>query len=396
MAPPGVEFSLTRNISSIVRDRLDMLLKNGVQGLVLVFAVMWLFFRMRFAFWVSAGLPISFLGGLFVMHIVGLSINMITMVALLIALGLLMDDAIVIAENIATQLRKGKSSLEAAFDGTRQVLPGVVSSFLTSVAVFAPLAFLSGDIGKVLRVIPIALIAVLAVSLIEAFLILPHHLERSLRGHENLKANRFRENFDGFIEWLRGDVLGRAIDTVIRWRYAFLGFVFALLLFTAGVVAGGHIRFLAFPDVEGDIIEARVLLPQGTPLWRTEAVVDQLVEALAVVNEELTPLQPNREPLIRDVSVRFNQNLDALETGAHVATISADLLTAERRSGTLDDILARWRSQAGSVADVINVNFKEPQIGPAGRAIEIRLKGDDLDAITAELEELEQRRPGAG
>ena len=240
MAPPGVAFSLTQNISSIVRDRLDMLLKNGTQGLILVFAVMWLFFRMRFAFWVSAGLPISFLGGFFVMSMVGQSINMISMVALLIALGLLMDDAIVIAENIATQLRKGKSVLNSAVDGTREVLPGVLSSFMTSIAVFAPLAFLSGDIGKVLRVIPIALIAVLAISLIEAFLILPHHLEHSLRGHEKVKPNRFRQKFDAFIEWLRGDVLGRAIDAVIQWRYAFLGLVFAILLGTIGVIAGGH------------------------------------------------------------------------------------------------------------------------------------------------------------
>ena len=127
-----------------------MLLKNGAQGLILVFLVMWLFFRLRFSFWVTVGLPISFLGGLFLMHVLGQSVNMISMVALLIALGLLMDDAIVIAENIATHLRRGKSALNAAIDGTRQVMPGVLSSFLTSVAVFTPLAFLSGDIGKVL------------------------------------------------------------------------------------------------------------------------------------------------------------------------------------------------------------------------------------------------------
>ncbi len=389
-APPGVNFSLTRNVSSIVRDRLDMLLRNGAQGLLLVFAVMWLFFRLRFAFWVSAGLPISFLGAFFVMSVAGQSINMISMVAMLIALGLLMDDAIVIAENIATHLRKGKTALNAAVDGTRQVLPGVLSSFLTSIAVFAPLAFLSGDIGKVLRVIPIVLIAVLAVSLLEAFLILPHHMEHSLRGHETLKTSRFRERFDRFIEWLRGDVLGRAIDAVIRWRYAFLGLVFALLLITIGSVVGGHVRFLAFPDVEGDIIEARVLLPQGSPLWRTEAVVDQLVAALDTVNQELTPLQPDGEKLVRDISVRFNQNMDAYETGAHVATISADLLTAERRSGSVDEILDLWRNRAGEVADAININFKEPQIGPAGRAIEIRLKGDDLDRLKSASIELQQ------
>lgn len=389
MAPPGVELSITQNISSIVRDRLQMLLKNGVQGLVLVFIVMWLFFRLRFSFWVTVGLPISFLGGLFLMYVLGQSVNMISMVALLIALGLLMDDAIVIAENIATQLRRGKSALDAAVYGTRQVMPGVLSSFLTSVAVFTPLAFLSGDIGKVLRVIPIVLIAVLIISLIEAFLILPHHLAHSLRGHEEGAENRLRKRIDLLVETLRSQVLGRVVDAVIRWRYLFLGAVFSLLLLTAGMVAGGHVRFLAFPDVEGDVVQARVLLPQGTPLWRTEDVVDRLLAALDAVDDEFAPRQPGGEALIKDVSVRFNQNLDAFETGAHVATVSADLLTAELRSGSIDEILGLWREKTGVLADVISLSFKEPQIGPAGRAIEIRLKGNDLNMLKAASLELQ-------
>jgi multidrug efflux pump subunit AcrB len=390
MAPPGVALAITQNISSIVRDRLQMLLKNGLQGLILVFIVMWLFFRLRFSFWVTVGLPISFLGGLFFMYVLGQSINMISMVALLIALGLLMDDAIVIAENIATQLRKGKSALEAAVEGTKQVMPGVLSSFLTSVAVFTPLAFLSGDMGKVLKVIPIVLIAVLAVSLIEAFLILPHHLAHSLKGHESGSENRLRMRIDAIVEWLRSRFLGRLVDSVIRWRYLFLGAVFSMLLFTVGMVAGGHVKFLAFPDVEGDVVQARVLLPQGTPLWRTESVVDRLLTALDEVNNELTPQQPGGQTLVEDVSVRFNENLDAFETGAHVATISADLLTAELREDSVDDILGQWREKTGVLADVISLSFKEPQIGPAGRAIEIRLKGDDLDMLKAASLELQE------
>ncbi len=178
-----------------MRDRLSLLLKNGAQGLVLVFLVMWLFFQGRFAFWVAMGLPVSFLGALFLMNLLGLTVNMITMVALLIAIGLLMDDAIVIAENIATHLRRGKDAYRAAIDGTQQVAPGVISSFLTTISVFGPLAFLSGNMGKVLQFIPMVLILVLAVSLIEAFMILPHHLAHSLRNHEK-EAGSFRRRFD--------------------------------------------------------------------------------------------------------------------------------------------------------------------------------------------------------
>jgi len=388
-APPGVKLSITQNVSSIVEDRLKLLIINGLQGLILVFVVMWLFFRFTFAFWVSMGLPISFLGGLFLMSLLGQSINMISMVALLIALGLLMDDAIVISENIASHLRKGKKALQAAIDGTMQVMPGVVSSFLTTTAIFLPLAFLSGDMGKVLLVIPIVLLAVLLISLIEAFFILPHHLEHSLKNHENAKEGSFRHNFDAFIETLRHKFLGKAIDLVIQWRYAFLGLVISAFVISIGMVAGGHLKVEAFPSIEGNSFEARLLMPQGTPLWRTEEVVDQLTAALERVDQEYTPMQPNKQRLVESITVNFNKNLDSFENGSHVATIAADLLTAEKRVGRIDDIIQRWRDETGPVPGVISLNFKEPTVGPAGLAVKIRLTGADLQALKASSSELQ-------
>lgn len=377
IAPPGVAFAITRDRSSIVRDRLSMLVKNGAQGLVLVFFTMWLFFQGRFAFWVAMGLPISFMGALFVMSVFGLSINMITLVALLIATGLLMDDAIVIAENIATQLRKGKSATQAAIDGVIQVLPGVLSSFLTTVAVFAPLAFLSGNMGKVLQYIPMVLIVVLAISLIEAFWILPHHLAHSLQHHEN-NSGTFRHRFDLLLNSFRERVLGPAINFAVHQRYWFMGGVVALFLISVGMLVGGTLKFQPFPDIEGDVIEARLLLPQGTPLWRTEAIVENITLALQAVDREYAPLQPDQESLVKNIQINFNTNLDSGEAGPHIATITADLITAERRVGKLDDIINRWREKVGEVPDIIALNFKEPVIGPGGIPLEIRLYGDDL------------------
>ena len=331
------------------------------------------------------------------MSLMGQSINMISMVALLISLGLLMDDAIVISENIATHLRRGKSALRAAIDGTKQVMPGVLSSFLTSVAVFAPLAFLSGNMGKVLQVIPVVLITVLAISLIEAFLILPNHLAHALRDEGNDNLSGFRRRFDDSIEWLRHEALGRVVDAVIQWRYLFLGIIIALFLASAGMLAGGHLKRVAFTDIDGDSIEARLLLPQGTPLWRTEAVVDEITSALKRVDNYFTPLQPQQKHLIKDVTIQYNKNLDANEAGTHVATISVDLLTAEERIGRTDDFLQRWRSEIGSMPDIISLNFKEPQAGVAGLAIEIRLQGDDLRHLkqaSLELQEWLQQYQG--
>ncbi|MEN8213048.1 MAG: efflux RND transporter permease subunit [Pseudomonadota bacterium] len=392
LAAPGVRLTLTDDSSSIVRSRLRVLVTNGLQGLILVLLVMWLFFKFRFAFWVAFGLPVSFLGGLFLLSLLGQSINMISMVALLISLGLLMDDAIVISENIATQLRNGKSALRAAVDGTKQVMPGVLSSFVTSVAVFLPLAFLSGNMGKVLQVIPVVLISVLVVSLLEAFLILPHHLEHALKGHEreNERLSGFRRRFDDGVEWLRHEALGRVVDSVITWRYLFLGVVVALFLVSIGMLAGGHLKRIAFPDIDGDSIEARLLMPQGTPLWRTEQSVARITDALQRVDDHYTPLQPQQQKLVQDVTIRYNRNLDANETGTHVATVSVDLLKAEQRSGRTDDFLNSWRSEIGVLPDVISLNFKEPRVGPAGLAIEIRLQGDDMRRLKQASLELQQ------
>lgn len=384
-AAPGVKFSITEDRSSNVKDRLSLLMKNGLQGLVLVFLVLLFFFPARFAFWVVMGLPASFLGALFLMQILGLTINMITMVALLIAIGLLMDDAIVIAENIAAHLSQGKTPLNAAIDGTKQVSPGVLSSFLTTISVFAPLAFLSGKMGQVLQFIPMVLILVLAVSLIEAFLILPHHLAHALKHHQQKSRGviaRLRDGFDARLEYFREKTLGKAIGFVIGKPYLFIGLVVGLFIISIAMPISGKLKFKPFPDIEGDVIEARLLLPQGTPLWRTEAIITQIDEALKKVDKHFSPLQKSAEKkLVENIKIRYNINRDANESGAHLATVIVDLVTAEQRSGSLDDIIAMWRKEVGVIPDIQSLTFKEPVIGPGGLALEIRLYGSELEQL---------------
>lgn len=381
--PGDVRLHLTQDSSSIVRDRLQMLLRNGWQGLILVFLSLWLFFSFRLSLWVAMGLPVSFLGAFFVMTWIGYSINMLTMVALLLALGLLMDDGIVLAENIATHLSKGKSALAAAVDGAREVKIGVLSSFATTVMVFGPLAFLKGDIGAVLKVLPVVLILVLSVSLIEAFWILPGHLAHSLRGFDPEKRGAFRDRFERLVDRVRQQVLGRLVDFVIAWRYLAIGFTLMVFLLSIGLMAGGQLRFQAFPSLDGDVVIARVLLPQGTPLARTEAIVGRITTAFDAVNDELRPRQPDGEELRRAVSVQYNANADAHEVGPHVATVTVDLLKAEIRDGSVAEILEMWRERVGVIPDVISLRFTEPIIGPAGNPIEIRVSGSDLEECKA-------------
>jgi multidrug efflux pump subunit AcrB len=379
-APPGTVLAITNDGASIVRDRLDLLTNNGAQGLALVFLAMWLFFGLRYSFWVAMGLPVSFAGAFAVMVVIGYSINMLTMVGLLIAIGLLMDDAIVIAENIAAHRQDGKSPLDAAVEGTRQVLPSVLASFTTTACIFGSLTFLKGDIGQVLRVIPVVMLTVLMVSLVEAFWILPNHLSHALE-NTAIGEGRIQQWTERRLAHLRDNVTGPAVAWCLKWRYFTVGAAFGALVLTAAIPAAGLLKFVAFPELDGDTVEARILLPQGTPLARTEAVARQLVKALERIDARFTPQQPKSQKLVRQVTVTYNKNTDAFETGSHVATVTADLLSAEIRTVTEDAVINAWRKETGALPDVIAIRFAGSVVGPGGLPIDIRLKGTDLGQL---------------
>jgi len=384
---PCVEIEVTRDMSTLVKDRLELLVRNGLQGTVLVFLTLWLFFNGRLAFWVVMSLPVSFLGAFFFVPHFNLTINMLSMVGLLLALGLLMDDGIVIAENIATHRAQGKPALQASIDGVREVAGGVFSSFLTTVCVLGPLATLEGNIGKILLVVPVILIMVLTVSLIEAFMILPNHLAHSLTHLDPNKVGPIRRWFDAHIDWVRENVLGRAVDVLLRWRYLWIGCVVAVFLIALGLFAGGVMKFEALPEMDGNVIVARLLMPPGTPLEKTEAVVERMTRGLDEVNAALAPRQPVGRDLVETTYVQFNHNEDVFESGPHVATVYADLLPAEVRDARLDDVLQLWRDKVGHVPDALSIVYAEPTIAPTGRNIEIRLQGGSFDRLkTASVE----------
>jgi multidrug efflux pump subunit AcrB len=382
-----VQLTITQDMTSIVRDRLEMLVMNGLQGFVLVVLVMSLFFRPRLALWAVLGLPAAFMGAFIVMALSGLTLNMITLVALLMAIGIVMDDAIVITDNIVDHAPEAGSPLEAVISGTRQVLPGVLSSFLTTVAVFAPLAFLAGELGAVLEVLPVVLIAALAASLIEAFWILPHHLKGSVSRLEREQPSRFRKRFDRGFETFR-DSVGKLTDLFIRLRHWVLGVLLVILLGSAGFMAGGHIGSEAMPDIDGDVLEARILMPQGTPLASTEAAAAHVAAAMRRLDAHYTPMQHDGAALVEAIQVRFNHNPSAHESGAHVATVIVDLLTAERRTITLDELATAWQKEVGDAEGLEQLIIQEPGFGPAGVPVEVRLQGDDLHALNTAAQDL--------
>ncbi len=385
-APGNIALAISQDSTANIRDRLRIIAVNGLEGLALVLIVMWLFFGLRVSFWVAMGLPVSFLGAVFAMQLFGYTINMMTMVALLVAVGLLMDDAIVISENIVRRRQAGEGAVAAAVNGVKQVAPGVVASFLTTVMIVGPLSFMSGNIGAVLKYIPIVLVIVLVVSLIEAFLILPHHMLHSL--DRDLTPGRVGRAVNGGFDWLRDRVVVPFAGLTLRFRYLTFGIAAFLVMLSIAPFSGGLIKYQSFPTLESDTVEARLLLVQGSPLARTEQRVAKVVAALEKMNADLSPAQPGGAPLVQSTTISYGVNADTPAVGPHMATVSAKLLPAGTRATSVTEILDTWKKLTGQMPDMAAFRITDKERGAGGKPIDVRLQGPDLKALEATAREM--------
>ena len=396
IAPKGVVISLTNDMSSVLLDRITMMLKNGWQGILLVFLTLWLFFNIRYSFWVAAGLPVAFMGGLFLMASFGLSINMMSLVGLLMAIGIIMDDAIVIAESIASHIDRGQKINDAVINGVNKVMPGVVSSFLTTVCIFGGLLFLNGEMGAVLKAVPQVLLLVLSISLIEAFLILPNHLSHSLHGEAKKEKSSkksepaFKKAFITRFESFRNNQLPAAVKFCVHYRYGFMGSLLALMLISISLIASSLVRFAPFPELDGDIAEARIILAPGSTLIQTEKVMNHLVLTAQKVGKEFSDEFENGVPLIQHITRQYGSNADANEAGPHLATVRLDLLGAEQRQSLIGEFIQAWQQEVGTLAEPVSLVFKEPTLGPGGRDVEFRVKHPDLASLKAVSVDVQQ------
>ncbi|PID46198.1 MAG: acriflavin resistance protein [Proteobacteria bacterium] len=384
--PESTSMALTNDRATIVSERLQLLSKNAFQGLILASLVLFLFFSWRYTLWIALGLPISFLGGLAIMSWLGVSINMISMVALLMAIGILMDDAIVLSESIAHEYKKTHDPLTSVVVGTQRVVRGVISSFLTSALLFGSLLMMKGTIGQVLGVLPVVLLSVLTVSLLEAFLVLPHHLKQALEHTHEKEPMRWRVWLEAGFQKLR-DGATQLGTFAIRFRYGTVGLALGMLVISIGMIITGALKFRAFPNLEGNILEVRILLAQGAPLAQTRSVVDKLLSSLEQTEQEFA--DQNDQALVKNVQVTYNYNADSAESGTHIATVSVSFLETEYRNTSLHEFIPRWRENTGDIPIAISLQFKEPVAGPAGRAIDIRLTGENLERLSMVSRELQ-------
>ncbi|MDT8310046.1 MAG: efflux RND transporter permease subunit [Methylophaga sp.] len=372
--PNGVYMQVYDASWQLIAERINLLLKNGLGGLVLVLTMLFLFLHGRIAFWVAVGIPVSFMAALFVLYLLGGSINMISLFGLIMSLGIIVDDAIVVGEDGFSHYQKGEASLTASEGGARRMLAPVLSSSLTTIASFIPLMLISGIIGNILFDIPFVVICVIIASLIESFLILPGHLRQSFLQMHIVKPSALRLKLDAGFNYLRDQLFRPTVTAAVANRWITVSLAFAMLILAIGLLAGGRISFTFFPSPEGTTVLANARFVAGTPQSETDAF-------LAHLNQTL---EQTRQGLAQDVVALAVSKAGTAGTAGggssgqndeRFASMQLELISPDKRELRNQDFINLWREQIQIPAGMETFTISERRGGPPGSDIDVRLSG---------------------
>ena len=400
--PPSVSMTTWNDSSLILQDRLNLLIRNGVTGFILVFIILTLFLHFKLAFWVSLGIPISFLGALWMLPALGVTINMMSLFAFIVVLGIVVDDAIIVGENVYAHQERHGDGLRAAVEGAREVAVPVVFAILTTVAAFAPMLLVEGVMGKIMAVIPLVVIPCLVFSLIESQLILPAHLSHTTRGDDDSRPGvpeqALNRVADGLL-WFIQRVYRPSLAFALRWRYLTVATAAATLILTAGLVGGGWLRFVFLEPVESDSVSVSVTMPQGTPVGVTSAAVQQLETAADRVRaevEEETGLNVFKFMYATIGSTPGGGGGPgpggggASPSSSNLGGVLIELSGAEERPLGSTELANRWRDAIGVIPDAVEVRFTS-SLFSAGDPIYVQLTGTNVDELRGAAVTLKER-----
>ena len=382
----------------LIRSRINLLLKNGVGGLVLVVLVLFVFLNGRVAFWVAMGIPVSLMATMLVMLASGQTINMVSLFGLIMTIGIIVDDAIVVGEHAEARWRDGLAPLPAAEAGARRMMAPVFSSSLTTIAAFMPLFLISDIIGQIIVAIPMVVVAVIVASLVECFLVMPGHLREAFK-HAGQRTFAFRTRFDAGFARFRDHYFHRFLSMCLEWRYATLAVALAAFIASIGLIQGGRIGFIFFPSPEVDKIYANVEFAAGTPRATTIRMLDAMDQALAVAERKFG-YKPGTlvRTRISKAGVSVASSPLAVAGGSdHLGGIIVELVPSEDRKVTAAEFMATWRKSIAPMAGLQNLTIKPAQAGPPGRDVDVRLLGTDATALklaSIKVRQLLARYPG--
>lgn len=398
--PEGISITIWQDESQDLVDRLDVLAKNARSGLILVLLVLTLFLRFRLALWVAAGIPVALLGTVSLFPLTGIAISTVSVMAFLLVLGILVDDAIVVGERIYSHEQMGKPRLTAAVDGTSEVSIPVIFGVLTTMATFIPIISIPGPMGGFYDPLGFTVMLALAFSVIESQWILPMHLAH--RRAERTEGNRWisawlrlQDNISTWLKRLATDAYQPAVERALTWRYLTVSSGVAVLVITLSLFAGGHIQFQFFPAVEGTRLYATLTMPEGTPIERTAQATEQLEDAAEVLRQELdAELAPGEPSKIAHVFSSIGSFIpkgsidDRTASQSNLAEVGVALNLPRDYSGTPTKAYAnRWRELTGGIPDAIELGFTSEAFG-FGKAISFELYGKDFDELRSTAAEL--------
>jgi len=387
--PQGVAIEVYNERWKHLQDRINLLLSNGASGLLLVIATLFLFLNVRVAFWVAIGIPVSFLATLAVLHLMGGSINMISMFGLIMALGIIVDDAIVVGEDTLTHLEMGEGADNAAVGGARRMFAPVLASSLTTIAAFLPLTMLHGVMGKIAFDIPMVIICVIIVSVVECFLILPGHLNHSLRRMKPPPSTGFKADFDRRFLAFREHKLRPAVDIAIRNRGSVISFGACMFLLMLSLVVTGVIKTTFFPAVDGNEVRANVEFYAGTSKTTVNQFLLELERSLAQTRQQIR--EQSGEDIINMVITYHGRsffNAGGSEISPEAGAVIIDLVSGQRPISNAE-FIRHWRANIQMPPGVNRFAIVQRESGPPGKPIAIRLIGNDVDQLKAASLELQ-------
>ncbi|MCK4660309.1 MAG: efflux RND transporter permease subunit [Phycisphaerae bacterium] len=393
--PPDVEVLLHSDLSRFIEGRLDLLKRNGSWGLLFVFGSLLLFLNWRVAFWVMMGLVLSIAGGIMMMNLLGATLNLISMFGLIVVLGLIVDDAIVVGENVYARVERGEDPKLAAVKGTEEVTWPVLIAVLTTIAAFLPLMFIEGRIGDFMGVLPVVVMCALAVSLVEAFSILPSHLAEWLKpvgrdigesAPRHWLARRIMPIRRTQRRWVQ-DVLGkhyeRLLRLAVRYRYVTVAAALGALIVSVGFIAGGRVPIVFIQKMDSETLLANVEMPVGTPVEQTQQVLEKIENAALALPEVKT--------IYGLVGAQVNMREISVSARSHLGQAIIELVLIEERDKSSDQIIAELRESTSDIPGVNSLTYNSIHGGPGGNAIEIEVTGKRLDDLLTAAEALKSR-----
>ena len=391
--------TIWKDSSFYLQGRLEMMIRNAFQGLLLVFLVLSLFLRPSLAIWVAIGLPISFMGAFATMGLVGASINLVSLFAFIVVLGILVDDAIVVGESVYTLGSKGEKSLQASIMGTHLVAMPVTFAIITSMVAFVPMLFLPGWLGKLMKDIPLVVIPALFFSLIESKFILPYHLslcrfDKLPKNWISKLQNKVSVGLESLIETLYQPIL----KVCLEWRYLTLSIFMGLLFITFGLIIGGHVPSIrGVPPVPSDYISVKLSMQDGVPAKTTEKALLEVERArLEVVDYLVGQNEPNPFRYVMKTmgAQPFSggpKSSSNIVTGSNLGEISVELIKSEDRTRSAPQISALWRERIGPLPGVKEMYFGDVAAGGSRTAVDIEIAGHDLEKMSEAADKLKNK-----